>query len=262
MAGCRVMMRLVLRYLAVAIMLFVPTSLLAQSRGLLSREALDSLVNPPASAKAEGALVASYSSVALGDIEGDEKVYFNFEVKNTTHKPIAITEFRPSCGCIKVHTKPQSIAPDATLRVSASFNPAGRSSAFSYRVNIYTDLDNELPTERIMVGGRVVSDDVWSHLPYSAGVLRLSRKEVILTSRGEERIAVANSGDKPITITATSTVAGLGLRCEPEMLMPGDEGDIIICYRSDIDVEISTILILEGVETSPAESVIKVKIKR
>lgn len=255
-------MRKSLRCLVVAMLAFVPISLSAQSRGFLSRETLDSLVNPHNSEKGAGALVVSPAIVDLGDVEASEPVYFNFEVSNATAKPITITEFRSSCGCIKVQTKPQSLEPKAALRVGASFNPAGRSSEFSYRVNIYTDLDNELPTQRVTVMGSVVNDDEWLHLPQRAGALRLSRKEVTLTSRGEERIAVANSGDKPMTITAKPTIEGLALRCEPEVMMPGCEGDIFIGYKGDISSELTTILILEGVEASPTQRMIKVTIKR
>lgn len=262
MVGCRVSMRGVVAYFVVAILALLPSSLSAQSRGFLSREALDSLVNPQNSVKGAGALVVSQSTIALGEIEGTELVYFNFEVRNTTAKPITITEFRSSCGCIRVQTEPQRIESNAVLRVSASFDPAGRSSAFHYRINIYTDLDSELPTERVMVEGVVVSDDKWQHLPARAGVLRLSRKEVVLNSRGEERIAVANGGDGAVTITAKPTIEGLGLRCEPEVLMPGMEGNIFIGYRGDITSDLATIIILEGVDASPADRVIKVTLKR
>ena len=256
------MMRAKCRYPVLALLMFVPLLLSAQSRGLLSREALDSLVNPRNSTKAAGALHLLRTTIDLGDIEAEDVVYFTFEVRNATQHPVEITEFRPSCGCITMLSKPQSIAPDATLSVRASFNPAGRSTAFEYRVNIYTDLDSELPTERVTVRGRVLNDDVWLHLPQRAGVLRLSRKEVILAARGEERIVVANSGDKPLTISAKPTIAGLELRCEPEVLQPGSEGEIVVWYRGDLDSDFNTILILEGVDASPADRVIKVKLKR
>ena len=249
-------------YLVVALLALVPLTLSAQSRGFLSREELDSLVNLKNSVKAAGALALSHSTVELGDIDESEAVYFNFELRNTTQRPITITEFRSSCGCIRVLTKPQTLEPNAVLRVSANFDPTGRSTQFRYRVNIYTDLDSELPTERVMVEGRVVCDDEWLHLPQRAGVLRMSRKEVAINSRGEERIAVANSGEKAIAITAKPTIEGLSLRCEPEVLKPNQEGNIYIGYRGDIDSDLTTILILDGVEASPTDRVIKVTIKR
>ena len=261
MVGCRVAMRAIVAYLAVALMV-LPQSLSAQSRGFISREALDSLVNPENSTKGAGVLEVSPTTLKLGDISADEVVYFNFEVKNASQKSVAITEFRSSCGCVKVFSKPQTIAPGSTIRVSASFDPTGRSSAFSYRVNIYTDLDAELPTERVTVEGSVVSDDKWQHLPKMAGALRLSRNDVEITSRGRERIAVANSGENEMAITAKATVEGLSLRCEPEVLKPGCEGNIFIEYKGDATSDLNTILILEGVAASPAERIIKVKLKR
>lgn len=262
MVGCSVVMRAKIAYLLVAMLVFLPFSLSAQSNGFLSREALDSLVNPSNSKKGVGALALSHSTIDLGEIEESDVVYFNFELKNLMSKPIAITEFRSSCGCIGVQTRPQSIDPNGLLRVGAAFSPARRSGSFSYRVNIYTDLDGELPTEQVVVKGSVVSDDKWQHLPYSAGVLRLSRMDVELNSSGQERIAVANSSSEAITITATSTVEGLVLRCEPEILQPDSEGNIFIYYRGDITSEFKTMLILEGVEASPSQRIIKVKYKR
>lgn len=262
MVGCRVAMRARVICLVVVLLALVPISLSAQSRGFLSREELDSLVNPDNSAKAAGVLALSHSTVELGDIDDSEVVYFNFELRNTTSKPITITELRSSCGCIRVLTKPQTIEPNAVLRVGANFDPTGRSTQFRYRVNIYTNLDSELPTEHVMVEGRVVCDDEWLHLPQRAGALRLSRKEVTINSRGEERIAVANSGEKAISITTKPTIEGISLRCEPEVLKPNQEGNIYIGYRGDINSDLTTILILEGVEASPIDRVIKVIIKR
>ena len=261
MVGCR-LMRTGFRYLVVAVAVLMPLWLSAQSRGFLSREALDSLVNPINSPRAIGALILSQTTLNLGDIASDEVVYFNVDVHNSSQSVVNITEFRPSCGCIKVLTKPESIAPDATLRLKMSFDPAGRNSAFSYRVNIYTDLDSELPSERVMIEGRVVNDDVWLHLPERMGALRLSRKEVSLTARGQERIVVANSGARALTLTVKPTLEGLHLRCEPDVLEPNCEGEIVIWYRGEVLSELSTILILEGVEASPRERVIKVNINR
>jgi hypothetical protein len=57
-------------------------------------------------------------------------------------------------------------------------------------------------------------------------------------------------------------VDGLSLRCEPEVLQPGQEGDIVIWYSGDLTTDLNTILVLEGVEASPVDRIIKVKLKR
>ena len=69
-------------YIYAAMLIAGALSLSAQSRGFLSREALDSLVNPKNSTKALGVLTLSHSTIALGEIEGDDTVYFNFELRN------------------------------------------------------------------------------------------------------------------------------------------------------------------------------------
>lgn len=255
-------MRVGLRYLVVALLAILPLSLSAQSRGFLSREELDSLVNPKKSAKAAGVLDLSPEIIELGEVDDKELVYFAFELKNSSCEAVTITEFRSSCGCVKLHTKPQTIEPNQTLRVNASFNPAGRSTEFRYRVNIYTSLDSDLPTAHVWVEGKVLSSDLWMHLPERAGDLRLSRREVIVTSRGSESIVVANSGDELVQISVKPTVEGLSLRCEPEVLEPRQEGKIFIEYRGVIAADLDTILILEGIEASPTQRMIKVKLKR
>ena len=108
----------------------------------------------------------------------------------------------------------------------------------------------------------MLSSDLWMHLPERAGDLRLSRREVIVTSRGSESIVVANSGDGVVQVSAKPTVEGLSLRCEPEVLEPRQEGKIFIEYRGVVAADLDTILILEGVEASPAQRMIKVKLKR
>jgi hypothetical protein len=148
------------------------------------------------------------------------------------------------------------------ITVEAHFNPEGRNGGFRQKILLYTDLDDKLPTEQLTIEGVIENDDEWLHLPYCMGELRMSRKEMTITSRGEERISVANSGDKPMRLRATTTVAGLYMRTEPEVINPGMEGDIVVVYDNEPIGEINTILIIEGINAMPSERMIKVKIKR
>lgn len=249
-------------HIAAGILLFTPYCVVAQNNYFPSRHELDSLVNPQQSEKSEGMLRVEPEVVDLGTIEGEDLINFGFALCNRSQQRVTITELRSSCGCIKILSKPKTIEPNETFRVDARFNPAGRNSSFMYSILIYTDLDKERPTRRITVKGNVISSDEWQHLPVRAGALRLSRKEIVLNGRGEERIAVANSSDKPMTITAHSTVAGLTLRCEPEVLEPHSDGDIIVSYKGDVETALNTMLILEGMNCTPSERMIRVIIKR
>ena len=242
--------------------LCMPAGVMAQRNTLPTRQQLDSLVNPAQSIKGAGTLVVETKSIDLGTIEGEDLINFSFGVRNTTEETITITNLSASCSCIKLLTKPTVVAPHASLRVDARFNPAGRNSSFRYTIRVYTNLDPELPTERVTVTGDVKCSDEWYNLPERAGALRLSRKVVTIADRGEERIAVANSSNRALQITSHSTLPGLTLRCEPAVLEPGGEGDIVISYSGELTTELNTMLILEGVEATPSERMIKVTIQR
>ena len=236
----------------------------AQSRGLLSRGALDSLVNPSASTKASGTLECREAVRNVGTITDNEPIEVRYSILNTSDKRITITELRSSCSCLKVATRPKAIEPNESFELIANFDPKGRNSNFKYNILLYTDLDISAPTLRLMLEGQVKSTDKWSHLPYRMGELRLSRKEITIESRGSERIACGNSSDTPMRLSTRSTVAGLSLTTEPEVIAPNSEGDIIISYKPTVSLtsELRTMLIVEGVEASPAERMITITITK
>jgi hypothetical protein len=66
-------------------------------------------------------------------------------------------------------------------------------------------------------------------------------------------------------LSAHTTLEGLTLRTEPEVLQAGEEGDIVISYapKSNDIAEVETIVIIEGCGTArPSERMIKITIKR
>lgn len=248
--------------MGVIMLLYLPVVAMAQGRNLPTRQQLDSLVNPKQSTKAAGALRVDGRHKNIGTIGAEDVVRVTFTLHNIASQPVTITQLRSSCSCFKVVTKPTVIDVGGMITVEAHFNPEGRNGGFRQKILLYTDLDDKLPTEQLTIEGVIENDDKWLHLPYCMGELRMSRKEMTITSRGEERISVANSGDKPMRLRATTTVAGLYMRTEPEIINPGMEGDIVVVYDNEPIGEINTILIIEGINAMPSERMIKVKIKR
>lgn len=242
----------------------MPTTLYGQHLQSVDRQRLDAKVNPQVSTEAKGALSAERSTIEIGAIEDMASVTESFRLTNTTATTIAITEIRSTCSCLKVETKPRSIASGESIDIVAHFNPEGRSGTFSLNILVYTSLDTTLPTERLTLTGEVVCGDDMSHLPIRMGELRLSRNSVTLdSSTRTERIAVANVGDRNIRLSASSTANGLSLHTEPEVLMPGDEGDIVISYTpTAFTTDFETMLIIEGCGGRPSDRVIKITIKR
>ena len=236
---------------------------------LPSRAEIDQAVNPSLSTMAKRAVRAEKSVIYLGKIGQEEQRQVSFILKNSSAATVAITELRSTCSCLKVATKPKTLRPNEELEVVAKFNPAGRSGKVKLDIFVYTSLDAKSPTERLTVTGTMAQSDKFSHLPYSAGELKLSRNTVTIdnTKVGAtrtERIAVANTGIKELRITTQSTVEGLSLRLEPTTLKPGEEGDIVISYtpKRAVQQDIQTILILEGCAGRPTDRAIKITIKR
>ena len=252
-------------YIAVVMLLFTAEAG-AQELRILSRAALDSLVNPTLSTTALKAISAEPATRNMGEVLDSERANTYFTLHNTTDKAIEVTKIHSSCGCLKVASKITHIAAGESVTLRAEFNPAGRNGSFSIPIFVYTSLDEQQPTLRLTIEGRVIATDEWSHLPIRMGSLRMSRNIVTFDSATRtERIAMANVGDKPITIYAEPTLEGIVLRSEPEILAPGMEGDIVISYATQAEPthDIETAIIVEGCGAiRPSERVIKIVIKR
>lgn len=243
-------------------LLLTAVGISAQQRVMLSRSALDSLVYPTISKEARGAIVGQPSKCDIGTINDSERQEIRLKVKNTTLHNIRITQLRSTCSCLAVRSDIESLAAGESGEVVCSFNPSGRSGEFSIDIFVYTDLDAERPTERLTIVGDVACTDSWAHLRYAAGVLCLSRMKVHFGDNSEERIICANTSATPLRITARTTIEGLSLRTEPEVIAPQSEAKIVVSYRPARRPTrpLRTILILEGVECSPAERMITVTI--
>jgi hypothetical protein len=253
------------RYIAIALM-FVAVEAGAQERRVLSRAELDALVNPTLSETAQGSIIAEPATRNMGEVADSATISTDFTLRNTTSEAIEVTAIRSSCSCLKVVTPIARIEAGESVTLRAEFNPAGRNGGFSIPILLYTTLDTKHPTARLVVEGCVIASDEWSHLPQSMGSLRLSRKSVTFdSSTRTERIAVANIGDTPLRISATSTIEGIALRTEPEVLQPNEEGDIIITYAPSAETkhDIESAIIVEGCGAArPTERMIKITIKR
>lgn len=240
----------------------------AQSRTLLSRSALDSLVRPQVSAKGE-VIYVEPGRRELGIVDANSLVAVQFKLHNTSSADITITDIRSTCGCLRIKSKPTLLAAGKSIAIDAEFNPARRNGRFEHDILLYTSLDQSYPTSRLTVIGEVKNSDRWAHLPERMGSLRLSRKAVTIDAitagkRRTEHIVCANSGTKELRISARSTVEGLSLRCEPEVIKAGSEAEITISYISEKPLynEFRTMLIIEGVDCSPAERMISITLKK
>ncbi len=236
---------------------------------LPTRDKLEEMVNPSLSVVANRAVRATTSSVDLGTIESGVEQRVCFRLKSYSKDVVVITQIRSTCSCLKVISKPQRVEPNAEFEIEAMLNSSGRSGTIKHNILIYTSLDAKYPTERLTVRGTMHNSDKFSHLKHTMGELRISRQSVVLDqikvdTRRSERIAVANAGERDITLSVQQTIEGLEFRCEPQTLKPNEEGDIVISYttKKPITEDITTMLFVEGCSGRATERVIKVTIKR
>ena len=249
-------------------MLLTTTTVMAQRNDhiMLSRAALDSLVHPILSTTAKGAIKGVEAHKNIGTIDNTKSHRVRFTIRNTTTESIAISNIRSTCSCLKVLEWPTTLQAAEAYDIIAEFNPRGRSGEFEVDILLYTTLDKVHPTERLTLSGYVNNSDEWSHLRYTIGGLRISRREVSITltnsGRGEERIACANSTEHSMSISARSTVDGLSLHCEPQTLQAGEEGDIVIRYcPTTPQRDFETILMVEGAGGTASERMIRVRVE-
>ena len=83
--------------------------------------------------------------------------------------------------------------------------------------------------------------------------------------RPSVRIACANSGDKPLRLSASMLPAYASFRTEPEVIAPGTEADIVVTIdmaklpkRGDLRFP----MLIEGIKGRPSERMIYVKIEK
>lgn len=255
------------KVLIVAVLTLLALSTSAQT--LISRSALDSLMRPALLESAEGMLSVDCKVRDVGTISDSRSLRLSYTLHNNHTESITIVSMRASCSCLRILSDSETIVPEGEYQLWVEFNPAGRSGAFSYDITIYTSLDATHPTERLTLKGEIERSDRLSHLPYQMGALRLSRKSVSMeqvttSATRREHIAVANCGSQIIRPTARTTVEGLSLRCEPEVLAPGQEGDLVVEYRPTRlpSADVETMVIIEGVEASATDRIIRIMIKR
>lgn len=59
-----------------------------------------------------------------------------FEFKNTSNKPVTLTNVQASCGCTTPNWPKEPIAPGKKSYITATYNPAGRPGSFNKSITI------------------------------------------------------------------------------------------------------------------------------
>ena len=152
------------------------------------------------------------------------------------------------------------------------YDPKNRIGTVETYAFVYTDVSDKHPVARLVLTGEVICSDEWSYLPVVMGVLRMKRKQVVFSEmtsgiRPSERILCANTGKKPLKLSARMLPLYAAFHTEPAVIQPGQEADVVITVDgsklSDIpDSRLQFNFLVEGVDAPVTDRLVKVIVKR
>lgn len=165
--------------------------------------------------------------------ESDGPASHVFIMKNTGNGPLVVTRVTASCGCARPEWSKEPISPGKTGELKITFDPKGRPGPFHKTVSIYSNGNKGSYT--LSIKGNVkpkTLQPVFTY-PYSIGELKLHTKTILYsTIRPEEilteRVNMMNDTQKALTIEAGKLPNFFKVEVIPNILQPGESGEIII----------------------------------
>ena len=243
----------------------------AQENKLLSRQALDSLMNPRLLPGGGNVLRFETLQKDFGVIyETDSTIVTEYCFENVSDKPVLVTRITTNCGCTTVQTGDSLVAPGEKGVVKVLFNPRRRSGTVDTNTFVYTSLSGSEPVAKLTLLGNVIDNDEWNHLPCSMGTLKLKRKDVTFEpirsgTSPQQRIPCANVGTVPLVLSAKLLPQFVSFSTQPAEIAPGEEGDVVLTIDSDMLPPGAPRLfnvVVEGVGGRISDRTIKVKIEK
>ena len=214
-----------------AMLLVLSWAAQAQTRDEI-RARMDSITSPQL--VGEDRLRFDQTRMDLGQVKDNAgNISRTFHFKNTGRKKAAILAIHTSCSCLEASFDRKVLAPGEEGMIVLNFNPKNFSGDVEVKAMVYTDFSGKHPSNLLSMKADVQLSDKWRHLPYAIGDLRLKRKklsisEVLETNHRSERIPCANTGKKPMKLSAMMLPSYARLRTEPEIIPPDSEADIWI----------------------------------
>lgn len=188
---------------------------------------------------------------------------------NSGSEPVAITQIKSTCGCLKAELPKRVLAPSESVKVALKYYPRGHAGRVMQIVLLYANGSTEQPSAILKLRGMVTaSADRSDDYPYTRGVLRLRQERVIFNNEDAniQRIACMNGGSSELRpkIDTLLTSEGLRVRFEPQILAPKQQGYMIVEYSSSKIKEVAEGLkiYLKLPNLSPRQGVIEVSVEK
>ena len=208
-------------------------------------------------------------SIDIGRIEEDgEPARCVFRWKNCSGSPVSVVMVRTTCECLVPEFSTEPVAPGEESAVAFVYHQKGHPGKIDRKAFVYTGLSSSSPTAVLEVKGTVVPSTrpVWQYR-YRMGPLLLRQTMVRIGGQElqVERIACMNDGESALSLSVDSAALPecFSFRCEPDVLGPGETGDIVISFdpgkvRGSLPDEIP--VILQGLDTPAGDRTLKINI--
>jgi hypothetical protein len=136
----------------------------------------------------------------------DKEAVAHFKYKNTSDKPVKITNVRPSCGCTTAKLAKEVVAPNEEGEITATFHIGDRFGEQTKTITVVTDDEVESPTILRLKATIPRLLEITPMFIYWAAGQPLEPKT----------ITAKLGGDFPVTkLTVTSTDASIGTEVVP-----------------------------------------------
>lgn len=261
-----------IRFMILSALMCCPWLLMAQGTHPLTRQEIDSLLNPSLLKGAEKLLEFEQTVINLGEMtEDDAPVTVKFAFRNIGTKPVVITKIHTDCGCTAAHTDKLQIQPGEKGTISVTYMPKNHPGTIDANTFVYSSLSDKQPLAKLVLLGNVQpGGDEWSRYPYVMGKLRLKQNKVTFhvgaggSGKQTERILCGNSGTKDLKLSVMNLPQYATFKTEPEIIKPGQEADIVISIdASKITGKTKSFkapLILDGVTGRPSDRTLTLEV--
>lgn len=249
-----------------------PGLLMAQGAHPLTRQEIDSLLNPSLLKGADKLLEFERTVINLGEMtEDDAPVTVKFAFRNTGTQPVVITKIHTDCGCTAAQTDKLQIQPGEKGSISVTYTPKNHPGTIDANTFVYSSLSDKQPLAKLVLLGNVQpGGDEWSRYPYAMGKLRLKQNKVTFriaaggNGRQTERILCGNSGTTDLKLSVMNLPRYATFKTEPEVIKPGQEADIVISIDASKMTgktkSFKAPLILDGVTGRPSDRTLTLEV--
>lgn len=157
------------------------------------------------------------------------KQTYDFVVLNTGNQPLVIQNIVASCGCTTPEWTKSPIAPKASGKITAIYDPANRPGPFEKTLSVYSNSKPEVVVLKIK--GEVVPREktVEELFMFPVGPVRFESNHLAFTNvkKNEKKtksMQVINTSNEPAKIEFENVPPHLSLKAIPETLKPGQKG--------------------------------------